>query len=434
MNRFKLWIAAAFAVAVVVPTLAEPDMIVPDVDREQLGTHVALGWNDLGMHCMNSDFSVMTVLPPYNNIWVQVIERGPIPTLVESGVTLTYRFPENTTSSNKVNFWNYAQALFGTTPATDVGLTGKGLTGELDWNGTAFEAAGIPLTPWSDADLANEQPYQWAEVSVTTEPDGTLVDKTTFVAPVSTEMRCNKCHGGSTEAQTARNILEEHDEEEGTNLMGSQPVLCASCHASNALGTPGIGIKNLSRAVHGLHAKEEGNMNCYDCHPGQNTQCQRGAMSIAGIGCTDCHGTLTEMRTALNNGRQPWLEEPRCQTCHEDHGEEAGTLYRQSTGHGGVYCAACHNSPHALMPTTQSRDWVQSMRVQGTATYIKDCLVCHTEQPMAPGPHGVITSYLMVRMLDKESLLTPVQFPAAEVTEDSAFDVADVIHQVGRGL
>ena len=26
------------------------------------------GWNDLGMHCMDADYSVFSILPPYNNI------------------------------------------------------------------------------------------------------------------------------------------------------------------------------------------------------------------------------------------------------------------------------------------------------------------------------------------------------------------------------
>ena len=31
-----------------------------------------LGWNNLGMHCMDSDYSVFSVLPPYNTIEAQL--------------------------------------------------------------------------------------------------------------------------------------------------------------------------------------------------------------------------------------------------------------------------------------------------------------------------------------------------------------------------
>ena len=39
-------------------------------------TSVVLGWNNLGMHCMDSDYSVFSVLPPYNTIESQLIVNG----------------------------------------------------------------------------------------------------------------------------------------------------------------------------------------------------------------------------------------------------------------------------------------------------------------------------------------------------------------------
>jgi hypothetical protein len=37
--------------------------------------YTVVGWNNLGMHCMDSDFSVFSILPPYNTINAQLI-RG----------------------------------------------------------------------------------------------------------------------------------------------------------------------------------------------------------------------------------------------------------------------------------------------------------------------------------------------------------------------
>ena len=34
-----------------------------------------IGWNNLGMHCMDSDFSVFSILPPYNTIHAQLINN-----------------------------------------------------------------------------------------------------------------------------------------------------------------------------------------------------------------------------------------------------------------------------------------------------------------------------------------------------------------------
>ena len=32
------------------------------------GGYTLVGWNNLGMHCMDSDYSVFSILPPFNTI------------------------------------------------------------------------------------------------------------------------------------------------------------------------------------------------------------------------------------------------------------------------------------------------------------------------------------------------------------------------------
>ncbi|MCZ7634918.1 MAG: hypothetical protein M5U12_01925 [Verrucomicrobia bacterium] len=39
-------------------------------------THALVGWNDLGMHCLDADFSVFSLLPPFNTIHAQLIAQG----------------------------------------------------------------------------------------------------------------------------------------------------------------------------------------------------------------------------------------------------------------------------------------------------------------------------------------------------------------------
>jgi hypothetical protein len=34
-----------------------------------------IAWNDLGMHCMDKDYSVFGILPPFNNLHVQLIDN-----------------------------------------------------------------------------------------------------------------------------------------------------------------------------------------------------------------------------------------------------------------------------------------------------------------------------------------------------------------------
>src|SRR5512137_2052565 len=96
--------------------------------------YIAIGWNDLGMHCANQDFSTFVVLPPFNNIHAQVIRVGDAinPPVVETAnLKVTYEIPGNTYSVGKTNFWSYAFQIFGVHLGPDTGLTGNTLTGLL---------------------------------------------------------------------------------------------------------------------------------------------------------------------------------------------------------------------------------------------------------------------------------------------------------------
>ncbi len=70
---------------------------------------------------------------------------------------------------------------------------------------------------------------------------------------------------------------------------------------------------------------------CYQCHPGTNTKCMRGAMADGGMVCQDCHGDLAQVgndftanvsaATPFPAGadltkRVPWANEPGCGSCH----------------------------------------------------------------------------------------------------------------------
>lgn len=377
------------AILLALPALSFPSESPAIQGPGGLGDYVALGWNELGMHCMNKNYETLCILPPFNNVSVHLIKRGAKPQITTQGVTLSYRFPANTYSAGKVNFWDYEDKLFGVNLPNNIGLTGNGLTGTLKPDGQMMSATGIPVVPFEDQWPTIEHAYQLIEVTAKSNATSATLDRTTFCVPTSTEIHCDSCHSGGSYT-VEQNILRKHDSEEGTNLMASRPVLCGSCHSSNALGTPGKpGVASLSYAVHRLHGEEVRNISCYACHPGQHTQCLRGAMYLAGKTCTDCHGSIQNVASSISAGRRPWFDEPRCSKCHDaNHSENANALYRNSVGHGGLHCTACHNSPHSELPSIQANDAVQAMRVQGIATYIKDCKVCHITTPTGPGPHG----------------------------------------------
>ncbi|MEN8802127.1 MAG: hypothetical protein ABF297_09115, partial [Thiogranum sp.] len=63
--------------------------------RDQ-GSHVLLGANDLGMHCADQDDSIFSVLPPFNVLHAQVIQRGNTPQILSSAdVSVVYSAASN---------------------------------------------------------------------------------------------------------------------------------------------------------------------------------------------------------------------------------------------------------------------------------------------------------------------------------------------------
>lgn len=365
------------------------------------GDYVVIAWNDLGMHCISPKFDQMAILPPFNNLMAQVIKRGDPPQIVTTGISLEYSIPKNKSVVGKTNFWQYAGALFGTNLPLGIGLTGNGLAGQLAPSGDHFEATGIPVLPLDDKLKWN--PYQLALVRLK-DAFGSVLTTANVVLPVSDEMHCDKCHSaggpgapGINTGSVESNILTLHDNREGTQLMSSRPVLCASCHSDNALGTPGVaGVDSMSLAMHEKHGslRSSSRPACYDCHPGARTQCNRSAIEEMGPegsnpGCERCHGSLSQVAASIRNGRQPWRQEPSCTNCHDQAFSTGANLYRNSRGHGGVFCSACHNSPHAWYPSRNSADNKQPLALQGSPNAIGNCSVCHTNNPGGENPHEI---------------------------------------------
>jgi hypothetical protein len=450
------------------------------------GRYALIAWNDLGMHCMDGDYSVFSILPPYNNLHAQLVDTNNA-SLVTSGVTLTYESVAdangsiNTISSTKTNFWQFVKSLFGAEPAPDIGLTGNpapSLTpAQMVFNTVQgwFEAEGIPVTPIDD--FRNKHFYPMVKV-VARDSAGRELANTNTVLPVSDEMTCKGCHASiatGNAAQTAakpragwvfdssverdwkRNVLRLHDEKHlgaasytqalatlkydarglSVTADSGRPILCASCHGSNALpGTGVTGISALTSAIHTKHAKaidpvknvaldaDTNRSACYQCHPGSETKCLRGAMSNVvdanggeAISCQNCHGNMTNVGKPARVG---WLQQPNCQSCHYDGKRETSavdasgvlrivsdarfatnpnkpatgfSLFRFSKGHGNLQCEACHGATHAEYPSVEANDNAQSIKLQGYAGTITECKTCHASVPNTTngGPHGMHT-------------------------------------------
>lgn len=347
--------------------------------------YIVLAWNDLGMHCLNPTYDNAVILPPYNTVWAQVIKRGNPPINVTSGITVEYQIVNNTYSYGKRSygqFWDNALALFGVTLTKDTGLNlldpsvHNGLSGTMLQKTDHYQVTGIPLTPVDDSGVWN--PYQVAVITVRDQATGAILATTRATTPTSDEINCSKCHG----SDPLLDVLQKHDKNTGTTLVTSRPVLCAQCHGTPALGQtgPGSSGKYLSEAVHTFHASK--GAVCYDCHPGATTQCSRSISHTAADGnCTTCHGDMNQVGGSITAGtRMPWLDEPKCVTCHIGVAEvdTGDSLYRYGIGHGGIYCAGCHGSPHAMVPSNQASDNYQAIQYQSVAKSLGSCGVCHS--------------------------------------------------------
>jgi hypothetical protein len=323
---------------------------------------------------MDREFSVFSILPPYNVVRAQVVRTSSTgrPSL-QDGTQVDVRYAAvadstgsvNSRSVGKTDFWTHAPALYTNGALLPAGQGLKGLYMPADatpagpqpfaWDAARrwFAAEGIPITPTDDDGATNTYPL--LRVSAHDPTTGAELAHLDVVVPVATEMDCTACHrtGGTAstgsgvtwssdpdlEKQAKENVLRRHDHEHGTALFASQPVLCAACHYSPALDLEAKGPQGaqkvfpwLSRAMHGRHEFLSGNAaaTCYQCHPGAVTKCARGAMAQAGLECASCHGSMAAVAGTAGNllaggsmdgsndgaPRRAWIDLPRCQSCH----------------------------------------------------------------------------------------------------------------------
>ncbi len=199
MHHSKLTIVMRMSIALAIPCAAQR----ADAGG---GQWTLIGWNNLGMHCMDDDYSVFTILPPYNTVDAQLINAQGKLVIVSSRVDLTYEAVAdldgsiNRTSVGKSNFWDFALASYGAGVPADSGLGGTAMPGlanipqSLTWASgfNWFEGLGIPITPIDDAGRANSYPLMRL---IAKSNAGTVLAQTDVVLPVSGEMDCRVCHG-----------------------------------------------------------------------------------------------------------------------------------------------------------------------------------------------------------------------------------------------
>ncbi|MCX5875778.1 MAG: cytochrome ubiquinol oxidase subunit I [Deltaproteobacteria bacterium] len=130
--------------------LSAPPLLPLPFDPEQSG-YVLLAWNNLGMHSISDADGSFSLMPPANDLFAQLIKRGPTPVVVTEGVDILFRVePGFEKPARQVDFWKQVPALFGRILPENVGLSGQGLSGpmQLKGNGKAFVAKNVPVVPY----------------------------------------------------------------------------------------------------------------------------------------------------------------------------------------------------------------------------------------------------------------------------------------------
>ncbi|HIJ79995.1 MAG: cytochrome ubiquinol oxidase subunit I [Desulfobulbaceae bacterium] len=371
--------------------------------------YVLLAWSEEGIHAVSDADQYLSLATPGSTIKAILIRRAETPEIISDQVRLTYRIEDgHSKPTSQVFFWDHAPALTDKEIKAGHGLTGNQLQGEMRLNAQSryYVADRLPVIPYNDK--GDYRPYPLLTIEAR-DDNGRIIATTMVVAPVSTEMGCNNCHGGSWRKTvaglspvTARDILTVHDRLNQTSLykMAEQgkPLRCQECHPDPRQAGGKTGQLSLSAAIHGFHApilSDRGAEACYFCHgadPEGATRFFRGIHKEIGLDCTQCHGTMEEHALSLLiaekeagkpgaqrlmerlqpqtptkiaeiKGRRAWINEPDCLSCHVNFAPpetesafnawtpEESALFRSRTDEMGIPCAACHNSAHAIYPT-----------------------------------------------------------------------------------
>ena len=251
---------------------------------------IVLASNDLGMHCACPGAQYMLLLPPFNTLRAQVIERDvnnqrsgtPLVLADPNDIRVEYNIVENDddflkTQDTYYPTWIKMMPRYGFGPAIDPadgkiqGLTGSKLAGEMAAEPEGWwEAVGVPAFPdESNASTTQQKimidplggpdrnPYLTGNIKVYEQASGALLAQTNITVPVS--------FGG-----------------------------CCDCHLDLAENTPGYGRDpESSFALMGfLHARDSG-INFADpavLNPDKETEILEGEPVTPGpVRCSVCH-------------------------------------------------------------------------------------------------------------------------------------------------
>jgi hypothetical protein len=226
------------------------------------------------------------------------------------------------------------------------------------------------------------------------------VKRDPFAAAAILEKTCYTCHPGKN-TKCLR------------GAMGGAGVVCQDCHGNMAQVGNDFS-KNVSPSNPGAFilaadfytnpntprvpwANEPG---CGSCHTGDATS---NLVNATGVlkNPKDSYGNVDNIRLAqafrVGDAKATPIVPSNKRFAEDTVTTTSGTrnpaLYRFSTGHGDLFCEACHGSTHAEWPNKNplANDNVTAKQLQGHVGTIVECNTCHTGtlEPGLNGPHGM---------------------------------------------
>lgn len=343
------------------------------------GNLVIIAYNDLGMHCACPFGDYMILLPPWNTVRAQIIEKGssPVVSADDAKYVVEYNMVENTDQSLNSDpaFQGWLDSMCYHFPGNPyacnwqtgdpiVGLTGAGLYGHMeartDIGAGYWIVEGVPAfanpdpngqmiflqgTPWEE----RRDPYLTMDVMVKDKNTGAELASTSTVVPVSYG-GCCECHLEDAAATLGKPdpTVDEmwdvmtgyHYNDTGVEIKSLTPIRCSKCHFDPAVegntitrnsidpdweayGKAAAGVSEISSFSKALHTK---------------------------------HGSSEKVR----------LYEPdidfNCYICHPGNGVNCyrGHHLHRTTGKGGsaheMWCTDCHGTISERIATGELND------------------------------------------------------------------------------
>jgi hypothetical protein len=369
---------------------------------------------------MDTDYSVFTLLPPFNTLNAQLMVNGKLVNddATSAGYTIEYvamTDPGGSTNSSardnsnivKTNFWKYFNDLFGlgvlpegagmlgnpTPTASPAPLTWNGVTTGFKDNYKWYEAPGIPVTPIDDA--GTFKPFPMVKVTAKN-GSGQVIATTSAVLPVSTEMNCQVCHASTdgtpnakpeagwvnsaaltAEQQWRYNALRKHDEKVSPSYryVGAGGVTKTY---SELLSQKGFGSTLEGTALNGKP------IFCDTCH-NSNALAYWGLGGETGVSQITAAMHNTHATATLPGATQPLDSDPTREACYSCHpGKETkclrgamGNPTDPLTGKHVMECQSCHGSMKVVGSAQMFDPSTGSYRARNPWYDMPTCQTCH---------------------------------------------------------